>query len=188
MIGSRKRRRKRKPSARMYNWTTLFLEDINTGTWLSKLRGVSNETVKYGLSSEGLGPQIDCSGKAQKQLYEYNTSPSSRQRRHPTSGNPQSSDRKQKSGSPTPRQTCRLIVGRNLTSTSVVEARDGKYTLNGQVGMTEKPGPPGWGSVNIEMIKCSHESHWTQIRESVRWRGLSNNWELQTTRNCLKNN
>jgi hypothetical protein len=32
--------------------------------------GVSNETVKYGLSSAGLGPESDCSGKAQKQLYE----------------------------------------------------------------------------------------------------------------------
>jgi hypothetical protein len=30
----------------------------------------SNKTVKYGLSSVGLGPQSDCSGKAQKQLYE----------------------------------------------------------------------------------------------------------------------
>jgi hypothetical protein len=32
--------------------------------------GVSNETVKCGLSSAGLGPQSGCSGKAQKQLYE----------------------------------------------------------------------------------------------------------------------
>jgi hypothetical protein len=31
--------------------------------------GVSNETVKYGLIFAGLGPQSDCSGKAQKQLY-----------------------------------------------------------------------------------------------------------------------
>jgi hypothetical protein len=31
---------------------------------------VSNETVKYGLSSAGLGPESDCCGKAQKKLYE----------------------------------------------------------------------------------------------------------------------
>jgi hypothetical protein len=59
---------KREPSARGYNWTTLFLGDINTGTW-PQVGGVSNETVKYGLSSAGLGPRSDSSGKAQKQLY-----------------------------------------------------------------------------------------------------------------------
>jgi hypothetical protein len=31
---------------------------------------VSNEEVKYGLSSAGLEPESDCSGKTQKQLYE----------------------------------------------------------------------------------------------------------------------
>jgi hypothetical protein len=30
----------------MYNWTTLFLGDINTGTL--QVGGVSDETVKYG--------------------------------------------------------------------------------------------------------------------------------------------
>jgi hypothetical protein len=29
-------------------WATLFLGDINTGTWPSRLGGVSDETVKYG--------------------------------------------------------------------------------------------------------------------------------------------
>jgi hypothetical protein len=38
---------KREPSARGYNWTTLFLEDINTGTWPSRL-GESQMRVKYG--------------------------------------------------------------------------------------------------------------------------------------------
>jgi hypothetical protein len=33
---------KRKPSARGYNWVTLFLGDINTGTWPSRL-GESQE-------------------------------------------------------------------------------------------------------------------------------------------------
>jgi hypothetical protein len=32
--------------------------------------GVSNETVKNGLSFAGLGPENDCFGKAQKQMYE----------------------------------------------------------------------------------------------------------------------
>jgi hypothetical protein len=34
---SRKRRQKREPSARGYSWATLFLGDINTGTWPSRL-------------------------------------------------------------------------------------------------------------------------------------------------------
>jgi hypothetical protein len=38
---------KREPSARGYNWATLFLGDINTETWTSRL-GVSDERVKYG--------------------------------------------------------------------------------------------------------------------------------------------
>jgi hypothetical protein len=80
---------KREPSARGFNWATLFLGDINMGTWHLQVGGVSNETVKYGLSSAGLGPQSDCSGKVQKQLYE---------RGHPTARNPQLSNRKQKSG------------------------------------------------------------------------------------------
>jgi hypothetical protein len=50
------------------------------------------------MSSAGLGPESDCSGKAQKQLYKYITDPSSCQRGHPTSGNPQFSDRKKESG------------------------------------------------------------------------------------------
>jgi hypothetical protein len=35
-----------------------------------QIEGGSNETVKYGLSSAGLGPQSDCYGKAQNQSYE----------------------------------------------------------------------------------------------------------------------
>jgi hypothetical protein len=34
---SRKMRPKKEPSARGYNWATLFLGDINTGTWPSRL-------------------------------------------------------------------------------------------------------------------------------------------------------
>jgi hypothetical protein len=36
-----------------------------------RVEGVSNETVKYGLSSAGLRSQSDCPGKALKQLLEY---------------------------------------------------------------------------------------------------------------------
>jgi hypothetical protein len=47
---SRKRRRNRKPVNGGYSWATLFQGDINTGTWPSKLEGVSRiGTIKYGL-------------------------------------------------------------------------------------------------------------------------------------------
>jgi hypothetical protein len=69
---------------------TLLLGDINTGTWPSRLG--SNETLKYGLSSAGLRPKSDCSGKAQKQLYRK-IDPSSRQRGSYKITNPQLSKR-----------------------------------------------------------------------------------------------
>jgi hypothetical protein len=39
---------RKKTQCRGYNWASLFLGDINTGTWPSSLGGVSDETVKYG--------------------------------------------------------------------------------------------------------------------------------------------
>jgi hypothetical protein len=37
-----------------HNWATLFLREINTGTWPSRLGGVSKiETIKYALESCG---------------------------------------------------------------------------------------------------------------------------------------
>jgi hypothetical protein len=60
--------------------------------------GVSYETVKYGMSSAGLGPQSDCSGKAQMQPYEYITDTSPSQRGRPRARNPPLSNRKQNSG------------------------------------------------------------------------------------------
>jgi hypothetical protein len=36
-----------KPSAQGYNWATLFLGSINTGTWPSRF-GKPDETAKYG--------------------------------------------------------------------------------------------------------------------------------------------
>jgi hypothetical protein len=45
-----------KPSARGYNWSTLFLGDVNTGTWPSRL-GESQMTVKYGREFCGTSPQ-----------------------------------------------------------------------------------------------------------------------------------
>jgi hypothetical protein len=40
------------------------------GNLALQVGGVSNETIKYGLSSARLGPQSDRSGKARYQLYE----------------------------------------------------------------------------------------------------------------------
>jgi hypothetical protein len=52
----------------MYNWATLFLGEYKYEDLVLQVEGVSNETVKYGLGPAELGPQSDCSGKAQKQL------------------------------------------------------------------------------------------------------------------------
>jgi hypothetical protein len=46
------------------------------------------------VSSAGFGPELDCSGKAQKQLYEQITDTSSHQRGRPTSRIPHLSERK----------------------------------------------------------------------------------------------
>jgi hypothetical protein len=32
------------------------------------------------------------------------------------------------------------------------------------------PGPPGWGSLKSETVKCGHKSHGTRTREWLRWR------------------
>jgi hypothetical protein len=77
------------------NTSTVALRD---GDLAFQVGGISNETVKYGPSSAGLGPKSDCSGKAQKQLYESITGSSSRQRGRPTARHPQLSNRKQRSG------------------------------------------------------------------------------------------
>jgi hypothetical protein len=59
----------REHSVRRYNWATLFLGGYKYGDLALQVGGVSDETLKYGLSSAGLGPKSDCSDKAQKQLY-----------------------------------------------------------------------------------------------------------------------
>jgi hypothetical protein len=71
--------------------------------WIDWLLMIKNCLIESGtpcmvVSSEGLGPERDCSGKAQEQLYEQITDPSSRQRGCSTSGGPQLSDGKEKSG------------------------------------------------------------------------------------------
>jgi hypothetical protein len=38
---------KKKLTARGYNWATLFLGEINTGTWPSRLGESKLETIKY---------------------------------------------------------------------------------------------------------------------------------------------
>jgi hypothetical protein len=50
---SRRRRRKWNPASGGYNWATLFLGDINTGTWPSRLGSLESERVKYGRESRG---------------------------------------------------------------------------------------------------------------------------------------
>jgi hypothetical protein len=45
---------------------TLFLENINSGTWSSRLGGVSNLTVRYGPA--GLVSEDNCAGEGQQQL------------------------------------------------------------------------------------------------------------------------
>jgi hypothetical protein len=69
------------PSARGYKWPTLFLRDINTGTWLSRFGGVS-ETVKYGY---GFGPLSDYTANCRSILWS---------KRALTETRPLSSDRK----------------------------------------------------------------------------------------------
>jgi hypothetical protein len=76
------------------------------------------------VSSAGLGPKSDCSGKAQKQLYEYITDPFSRQRGRAERQETRSCQTVKEiwswtpDGSPTPRLTGRLTLNRNLTSAS----------------------------------------------------------------------
>jgi hypothetical protein len=66
---SHKRRQKGNPVPGGYNWATLFLGDINTGTWPSRLGGGSQmRQQNMAVSSAGLRPKSDCSGKAQKQF------------------------------------------------------------------------------------------------------------------------
>jgi hypothetical protein len=55
--------------ARGYSWATLFLGGYKYKDLALQVGGVSDETVKYGLSSAGLRPKSDCSGKAHKELY-----------------------------------------------------------------------------------------------------------------------
>jgi hypothetical protein len=46
-----------------------YLGDINTGTWPSRLGESQMRQQNMAVSSAGLQPKSDCSGKAQKQLY-----------------------------------------------------------------------------------------------------------------------
>jgi hypothetical protein len=67
---SRKRRQKRNPVPRgIFNWVILFLRDINTGTWISKLGESQMRQQSMIVSSAGFRYKSDCSVKAQKQLY-----------------------------------------------------------------------------------------------------------------------
>jgi hypothetical protein len=50
------------PNARRYNWATLFLEEINTGTCSSRLR----ESQKYRQYTKLMNPVGRCPAKAEK--------------------------------------------------------------------------------------------------------------------------
>jgi hypothetical protein len=58
----------KEPSAWGYNWANLFLGDINTRTWPSRLGNLEFETVKYGMNPEELGSQNDYVGEDQQHL------------------------------------------------------------------------------------------------------------------------
>jgi hypothetical protein len=53
---------KRDPSARAYNWTTLFLGDINIGSCPFRSAESRIRQQNMVMSSEGLGPESDWQG------------------------------------------------------------------------------------------------------------------------------
>jgi hypothetical protein len=62
------RRRRREPSAWVYNRASLFLGDTNKGTWPSRLGGLESEKENAVMSPAGLGPENDYADEAQQQL------------------------------------------------------------------------------------------------------------------------
>jgi hypothetical protein len=118
---------KKEPSTRGYNWATLFLGDINTGTWPSRLGESQLRRWNMAVSSVGLRHESDCSGKAQKQ---FNSKLQTRALvREGVSHIKKSSIVRQikeiwswtPDGRLTPGRTGRLTVGRKLTSTSTFD-------------------------------------------------------------------
>jgi hypothetical protein len=70
---SRKRRRKRNSVPGGYNWATMFLGDINTGTWPSRLEQTRTTVANYSpaLSSE-MAPHVKKPGTdSNKKLVMY---------------------------------------------------------------------------------------------------------------------
>jgi hypothetical protein len=53
----------------MYYYSLQIKNGIKKKKKALQVGGGTNETVRYGLSSAGLEPETDRSGKAQKQLY-----------------------------------------------------------------------------------------------------------------------
>jgi hypothetical protein len=97
------------------------------GDLVLQVGGVSDETVKYAVSSAGLRPKSDCSGKAQKQLYsKLQTCPLLREgaTKLQTRNCLKEISRRKKNWSQvpdaclTPGQTGRLIVGHKLRATA----------------------------------------------------------------------
>jgi hypothetical protein len=105
-------------SKRRQKGTTMFLGDITTGSAL-QVEGISNETIKCGTSTQEWllwqGPEANV---------QVNYRPILSSERVPHTKKPEIIRQKTKiwawapDGSPTARQTGRLTVGRNLTTTS----------------------------------------------------------------------
>jgi hypothetical protein len=55
---------------------TLFLGEINMGTWPFRMGGVSNVRVKYGHESGDSDPETDCADEAYQQLLTTDSSAS----------------------------------------------------------------------------------------------------------------
>jgi hypothetical protein len=57
-----------KPNAWGYSRVTLFLGEINTGTWPSRMGNLNFGTAKYGHKSRGTWARENCTDNAQQQL------------------------------------------------------------------------------------------------------------------------
>jgi hypothetical protein len=120
--------------------------------------GVSNETVKYGLSSAGLGPQSDCSGKVPEAIVWVSSE------RAPHVNKPAIVKQKTKTwswapdGSPAPRQTGRLTFYPKLTSTSISPCPNGgglEYLHHSHASRKRrrKGNPVSWSARGQEVCK-----------------------------------
>jgi hypothetical protein len=55
------------------NWASLFLKEVNTGIWSPWLESLEFKEVNYVVSVSEFGPEKDCTGEAQQQLQNTDT-------------------------------------------------------------------------------------------------------------------